>query len=98
MHRTLSLLKPVGLLFLTVPVGPDVVVFNLHRRYGTTRLPLLLFGWEIVDQIGWDESKLLEKASWRQSFEPVLVLRKPLEKETIAEGDLHQQDTLDDEL
>ena len=23
-----------GLLFLSVPVGPDVVVWNLHRRYG----------------------------------------------------------------
>ena len=23
-----------GLLLLTVPIGPDVVVWNLHRRYG----------------------------------------------------------------
>lgn len=30
------------LCFLTVPVGPDAVVWNLHRRYGALRLPLLL--------------------------------------------------------
>ena len=42
MGKVLSILKPGGLLFLTVPVGPDVVVFNLHRRYGPVRLPALL--------------------------------------------------------
>lgn len=41
-------LKPGGKLLLTVPVGPDVVVWNLHRRYGPLRLPLLLRGWEEV--------------------------------------------------
>jgi len=42
MARVRSILKPGGLLLLTVPVGPDVLVFNLHRRYGPARLPLLL--------------------------------------------------------
>lgn len=42
MAKARSILKPGGLLFLTVPVGPDVLVFNLHRRYGPARLPLLL--------------------------------------------------------
>jgi hypothetical protein len=31
-----------GRLFLTIPIGPDVVVWNLQRRYGQQRLPLLL--------------------------------------------------------
>lgn len=30
------------LFFVTFPVGPDVVVWNLHRRYGRVRLPLML--------------------------------------------------------
>ena len=33
-----SLLKPGGVLILTLPIGPDLVVFNLLRRYGEIRL------------------------------------------------------------
>lgn len=78
MGRIRSLLKPGGLMFVTVPVGPDVVVFNLHRRYGPVRLPLLLEGWEVEHRIGWKEEALKQPANWRQTFEPVLVLKKPL--------------------
>ena len=34
--------KTGGHLFLTLPVGPDVTVWNLQRRYGSKRLPLML--------------------------------------------------------
>lgn len=34
--------RPGGRLFLTLPIGPDVCVWNLHRRYGAVRLPLML--------------------------------------------------------
>lgn len=37
-----------GLLFLSVPVGPDVLAWNLLRRYGRVRLPLLLEGWALA--------------------------------------------------
>eukprot|EP01034_Spumella_vulgaris_P027181 gene27182-33867_t len=67
-----------------VPIGPDVVVFNLHRRYGVIRLPLLLEGWEEVERIGWMESKLTSEANWRQSYEPIFVLRKPLDLENVC--------------
>ena len=43
-----SVLKEGGKFILTVPIGPDMVVWNLQRRYGRTRLPLLLEGWEEV--------------------------------------------------
>lgn len=80
MARTMSLLKPGGLLFLTVPIGPDVIVFNLLRRYGTIRLPLLLQGWEVVERMFWVEERLTEpQANYRKSYEPVFVLRKPLD-------------------
>lgn len=86
MSRTMSLLKPGGLLFLTVPIGPDVIVFNLLRRYGTIRLPLLLKGWEVVEKMFWVESKLTDQhANYRKSYEPVFVLRKPLDMVVNAE-------------
>jgi len=121
MKKVYSLLKPGGLLFLTVPVGPDVVVFNLHRRYGAARLPLLLNlvnplfepslyancscldplessievcngdnavcnasiphvleKWELVEVLGWNEQRLVTQVSWRQSYEPIFVLKKPV--------------------
>jgi hypothetical protein len=41
MRLTRCLLRPGGLLLLTVPIGPDVVVYNLHRRSvaGSDRRP-----------------------------------------------------------
>eukprot|EP01038_Epipyxis_sp_PR26KG_P005796 gene5796-8000_t len=74
-----------GLLFLTVPIGPDVVVFNLHRRYGKIRLPYLLSGWEVVEKIAWNEQRISQDANWRQTYEPVFVLKKPMEGELIVE-------------
>jgi len=64
-----------SLLFLTVPVGPDVVVWNLHRRYGRARLPLLLAGFSTVRAFGYKQQLLARPASWRQTYEPVFVLR-----------------------
>lgn len=54
--------------------GPDVVVWNLHRRYGAIRLPLLLRGWSQVGVVGWREELLTAEASWLKTYEPVLVL------------------------
>jgi hypothetical protein len=41
------------LLFLSVPVGTDVIVWNLLRRYGRARLPLLLRPFSLLDTVGW---------------------------------------------
>lgn len=30
------------MLFLTLPIGKDLLVYNLHRRYGATRLPFMI--------------------------------------------------------
>ncbi len=71
------LLRPGGLLLLAVPIGPDVCVYNLHRRYGRLRLPRLLAGWEVVDALGWSEPSLDDRAAdHRKPFKPVLVLRR----------------------
>jgi len=63
-----------SLLFLTIPIGPDVIVWNLHRRYGAARLPLLLADFRAVRKWAWSEKLLTQPANWRQTYEPVFVL------------------------
>lgn len=77
MQTTRDLLKPGGFLFLTVPIGPDVVVWNLHRRYGRLRLPRLLEGWEVLERVGWSEDLVDQQSHFTLAYEPVLILRKP---------------------
>jgi Caenorhabditis protein of unknown function, DUF268 len=55
MRQMKELVKPGGLLYLAVPVGRDKVAFNAHRIYGRMRLPLLLFGWQAVASIGFED-------------------------------------------
>lgn len=77
MQTVRDVLRPNGTFFLTVPIGPDVIVWNLHRRYGKLRLPRLLHGWEEVECVGWREELLEEAASYKLAYEPVFIL-KPL--------------------
>jgi SAM-dependent methyltransferase len=53
MSRMRCLLKPGGVMILTVPVGLDAVFGHLCRVYGQQRLPRLLAGFEIVQQAFW---------------------------------------------
>lgn len=76
MDRARASLVEGGIMFLTVPVGPDVVVWNLHRRYGEVRLPLLLNGWERVGDVGFETEKLTAAANFKRSYEPVFILRR----------------------
>lgn len=50
MERARCALRSGGRLFMTVPVGPDALVWNLHRRYGPLRLPLMLRGWTVEER------------------------------------------------
>ena len=72
-----ELLTPGGVLILSVPVGPDLLAWNLHRRYGPIRLPLLLDGWDVVDKIGWKEEKMTKSVENKKSYEPIFILKKP---------------------
>mmetsp|Transcript_30153 Transcript_30153/g.53033 ORF Transcript_30153/g.53033 Transcript_30153/m.53033 type:complete len:97 (-) Transcript_30153:110-400(-) len=74
MQNLNRILRPEGKLYLSVPIGPDVVAWNLHRRYGEFRLPKLLEGWEVVGRYGWDEEKLSAPRHFTRSYEPILVL------------------------
>lgn len=84
MARAKSLLKPGGVLILTLPIGPDLVVFNLLRRYGEIRLPMMLRGWTVVDRLFWDEERLTKASNYRQSYEPIFILQKPHHEETTC--------------
>jgi SAM-dependent methyltransferase len=53
MKKMLALLKPDGLMTLTIPIGRDAVIAPLHRVYGSIRLPKLLQGFDIVEQLFW---------------------------------------------
>jgi hypothetical protein len=74
-----KLLRPGGLLFLSVPVGPDCLVWNAHRVYGKKRLPRLFEGWEVVDTVGLKMEDMEE--NWRDlgyMDQPIIVLRAPV--------------------
>jgi SAM-dependent methyltransferase len=77
METAWRVLRPGGRLLLSVPVGPDVLVWNLHRRYGARRLPLLLAGWEDVARVGWEEERLHADASYLRSCAPRRTKRTP---------------------
>ena len=68
-----------GLLFLSVPLGLDCIVWNRRRIYGKHRLPILLKGWELLDIFDTNEMSTpdypfdLELGNYIQN---ILVLRK----------------------
>ena len=80
MQMVQDVLREDGVLFLTVPIGQDLIVWNLHRRYGKLRLPHLLRGWEEVECVGWREELVEQNSSYTLAYEPVFVLR-PLTSE-----------------
>ncbi|EDZ91747.1 hypothetical protein AmaxDRAFT_5507 [Limnospira maxima CS-328] len=65
-----------NLLFFSVPVGQDCLVWNAHRIYGKIRLPMMLEGWKTVDSFGFSESLIVNKPLGAFSYEqPVFVLQ-----------------------
>jgi SAM-dependent methyltransferase len=53
MARLRSLLRPGGLMLLTIPVGSDAVFAPWHRVYGADRLPKLLQGFDVEIREFW---------------------------------------------
>jgi SAM-dependent methyltransferase len=53
MARLRALLKPGGLMLLTIPVGSDAVFAPWHRVYGPERLPKLLHGFTVESREFW---------------------------------------------
>jgi hypothetical protein len=63
-----------GLLFLSVPIGKDTLVWNAHRIYGKIRLPMLLRGWNLIAEYGFRE-KCFDFLP-QDFIQPIFVLRK----------------------
>jgi glycosyltransferase involved in cell wall biosynthesis len=53
MGRLWGLMKPGGVMLLTIPVGKDAVFHPFHRIYGMERLPLLLKGYKVEKEAFW---------------------------------------------
>ena len=77
MKNTKDLIHKDSLLFLSVPIGIDKVVFNLHRVYGKHRIEKLLDGWEIVDKFGFFEESLENNVNGVDGspYQPVYILK-----------------------
>ena len=67
-------------LIITVPIGEDLLAYNLMRIYGKTRLPLLIKEYTIQKTYGYEAEKLEQKyggnSNFRKTYEPVFVLRR----------------------
>ena len=75
MERLKRLLKPAGIMILTVPVGQDAVFAPYHRVYGPNRLALLLNGFQIVKKEFW--SKQANLGMWTQVVEDEALSVQP---------------------
>jgi len=53
MARMRALMKPGGIMLLTIPAGRDAVFAPLHRVYGAERLPRLLQGFTVESREYW---------------------------------------------
>ena len=73
MQKMKKIIKKDGMLFLAVPVGKDLLVWNAHRIYGRIRLPLLLKDWEVSDTFGFVEERL--DTGEGGSYQPIFVLK-----------------------
>ena len=92
MQRFKTMLSSTGKLILTLPLGLDLLVWNVMRIYGELRLKRMLNGWKIVDQIGYEEEKLAMKrgpgSTWRKTYEPVFVLEVDKSKNKLTPDEL----------
>lgn len=61
MKKMKEILKPTGIMLLTIPVGQDAIFKPFHRIYGKNRLPKLLNGWKIEKEEYWVKN---DKNQW----------------------------------
>jgi hypothetical protein len=78
MARMKQTLRPGGLLYLSVPIGKDKVVWNAHRIYGRHRFERLIAGWKLLEAFGGFDPGLLDRDTGAAaSYQPVFVLENP---------------------
>lgn len=91
MRKIQELLGPNGQLFLTIPVGEDVVHGSWHRVYGPERLPRLLNGFEVT------KSRFLIKEPWGPwnecNREAALAYPRDIQRYALGEMILERRST-----
>ena len=79
MQMLSCLIKPGGLMFLGIPMGPDALVFNAHRIYGPVRLPMMTANFEVIHVVRslsvMHLSELWARTPGVDTTQPVIVLR-----------------------
>jgi hypothetical protein len=78
MKKMKCIVKPNGLLFLSVPIAKDKIVWNMHRVYGQIRLPRLLQFWTLLGVYG--DAEMIRRytgcdAGREGDYQPVFVLQ-----------------------
>ncbi len=76
MEKAKEMLKPGGHLFLAIPVGRDLLNWNVHRVYGALRLPQLLKGWEVLGSWGFSMTDLDQYLDGT-THQPLFLCKKP---------------------
>jgi len=78
-----NILKKGGKLFLSIPIGSDKIVWNLHRIYGEKRFPILIQEFKLIDSAGFSNElfgrsdvygELITKKDSVRPFQPIFVL------------------------
>ena len=78
-----NILKKGGKLFLSIPIGVDKIVWNLHRIYGEKRFPILIEDFKLIGSAGFSEElfersvkdgKLSGKQDSEKPFQPIFIL------------------------
>lgn len=70
MQEMKTVIKPGGILFLSLPIGQDKIIWNEGRMYGEIRLNLLLKGWTVKSIFG-----KIDYNNEKMSNQPVIVLQ-----------------------
>lgn len=72
-----KMVKAGGLLYLQIPVGPDLLLWNNTRIYGKHRLILLLEGWKLLETFNYSPELLTHSESNSQDVIFVLQNAQP---------------------
>ncbi len=72
MLKIKSIIKPNGLLYLSIPIGTDLLFWNSRRHYGKIRFPMLIKDWKLLGSVGMHSQSF--EAMHRGEYQPVFVL------------------------
>lgn len=68
-------LKKDGLMLFGAPIGKDALVWNAHRVYGKTRLPLIFSNFNELEWIGYNKESTLNSPLRNNGSQPLIILK-----------------------